>query len=102
MHTDECWIPQPERKVWHPIVWQQPPPPVRSDQPGQVSFCVEVPLMFCNLYLICIFHVFQEAPHKRLIRNIHRFFRETENNPAARQKQIEEMMLALPPISKEN
>lgn len=102
MHTDECWVPQPERKVWHPIVWQQPPPPVRSDQPGQVSFCVEVLLMFCYLYLICTFLVFQEAPHKRLIRNIHRFFRETENNPAARQKQIEEMLLALPTISKDN
>lgn len=53
MHTDECWIPQPERKVWHPIVWQQPPPPVRSDQPGQV-FNNTVPLMFCYFYLICI------------------------------------------------
>lgn len=36
-HTDtDGWISQPERKVWHPVMWQQPPPPVRADRPGEV------------------------------------------------------------------
>lgn len=31
------WIQQPERKVWHPIVWQQPPPPIPPEDVGKVS-----------------------------------------------------------------
>lgn len=30
------WVPQPERKVWHPVVWQQPPPPIPPEQTGEV------------------------------------------------------------------
>lgn len=26
-----------ERKVWHPIVWQQPPPPVEEIRVGEVN-----------------------------------------------------------------
>lgn len=26
-----------ERKVWHPVVWQQPPPPVEEVRCGEVS-----------------------------------------------------------------
>ncbi|XP_055694896.1 PDZ and LIM domain protein 5 isoform X1 [Lutzomyia longipalpis] len=33
---EKTWIPQPERKVWHPIVWQQPPPPVAQENYGPV------------------------------------------------------------------
>jgi len=73
----ENWIPQPERKVWHPIVWQQPPPPIPPDLAGK------------------------DAPHRRIISNIYRFFKETENNPEARTKHIEDMLLALPSASKQ-
>jgi len=73
----ENWIPQPERKVWHPIVWQQPPPPIPPELAGK------------------------DAPHRRIISNIYRFFRETENNPDARKKHIEDMLLALPSASKQ-
>lgn len=31
----ENWIPpEPERKVWHPIVWQQAPPPIPPELAG--------------------------------------------------------------------
>lgn len=33
-HSVEDWIPQPEKKVWHPVVWQQPPPPIPPEQCG--------------------------------------------------------------------
>nr|XP_029729763.1 LOW QUALITY PROTEIN: PDZ and LIM domain protein 4-like [Aedes albopictus] len=64
----EGWIQPPERKVWHPIVWQQPPPPIPPDV----------------------------APHQQLIRNIRRLLTETAKKPEERQKHIEHMMLALP------
>lgn len=73
----ENWIPQPERKVWHPVMWQQAPPPLRPELAGK------------------------DAPHRRIISNIYRFFRETENNPDARKKHIEDMLLALPSASKQ-
>lgn len=41
-----------------------------------------------------------DAPHARIIRNIRRLLTETENNPAERQKHIENMLLALPTASK--
>lgn len=64
----EGWFQPPERKVWHPIVWQQPPPPIPPDA----------------------------APHQQLIRNIRRLLTETAKKPEERQKHIEHMMLALP------
>lgn len=68
----EDWIQPPERKVWHPIVWQQPPPPIPPDVFGK------------------------DAPHQQLIRNIRRLLTETAKKPEERQKHIEHMMLALP------
>lgn len=68
----EDWIQPPERKVWHPIVWQQPPPPIPPDVYGK------------------------DAPHQQLIRNIRRLLTETAKNPEERQKHIERMMLSLP------
>ncbi|XP_059615077.1 PDZ and LIM domain protein 7 isoform X2 [Phlebotomus argentipes] len=73
---EQTWIPQPERKVWHPIVWQQPPPPVAQESYGP------------------------DAPHKRIIRNIRRLLNETEDQPEERWKHIENMLLALPTASK--
>ncbi|XP_055714946.1 PDZ and LIM domain protein 7 isoform X2 [Phlebotomus papatasi] len=73
---EQTWIPQPERKVWHPIVWQQPPPPVAQESYGP------------------------DAPHKRIIRNIRRLLNETEDDPEERWKHIENMLLALPTASK--
>lgn len=67
----EDWIQPPERKVWHPIVWQQPPPPIPPDVSGK-------------------------APHMQLIRNIRRLLTETAKKPEEFQKHIEHMMLALP------
>lgn len=68
----EDWIQPPERKVWHPIVWQQPPPPIPPDVYGK------------------------DAPHQQLIRNIRRLLTETAKKPEERQKHIERMMLSLP------
>lgn len=68
----EDWIQPPERKVWHPIVWQQPPPPIPPDVFGK------------------------DAPHQQLIRNIRRLLTETAKKPEERQKHIEHMMLSLP------
>lgn len=68
----EHWIQPPERKVWHPIVWQQPPPPIPPDVYGK------------------------DAPHQRLIANIRRLLTETAKNPEERQKYIDRMMLSLP------
>lgn len=68
----ENWIQPPERKVWHPIVWQQPPPPIPPDVYGK------------------------DAPHQRLIHNIRRLLVETKSKPEERQKHIEHMMLSLP------
>lgn len=68
----EHWIQPPERKVWHPIVWQQPPPPIPPDVYGK------------------------DAPHMRLIKNIRRLLVETKAKPEERQKHIEHMMLSLP------
>lgn len=70
--TPEHWIQPPERKVWHPIVWQQPPPPIPPDVYGK------------------------DAPHQRLIKNIRRLLVETKAKPEERQKHIEHMMLSLP------
>uniref|UniRef100_A0A1B0CBQ9 PDZ domain-containing protein n=1 Tax=Lutzomyia longipalpis TaxID=7200 RepID=A0A1B0CBQ9_LUTLO len=75
---EKTWIPQPERKVWHPIVWQQPPPPVAQENYGP------------------------DAPHKRIVRNIRRLLNETEDQPEERWKHIENMLLALPTASKTN
>lgn len=66
----EGWIQPPERKVWHPIVWQQPPPPIPPDQKG--------------------------ITHQRLIANVRRLLTETANKPTERQKHVEHMFLALP------
>lgn len=74
----EGWIQPPERKVWHPIVWQQPPPPIPPDVYGK------------------------DAPHQRLISNIRRLLTDTMNQPEARKKHIEHMMLSLPTGSKKN
>lgn len=68
----ENWIQPPERKVWHPIMWQQPPPPIPPDVFGK------------------------DAPHMRLIANIRRLLVETKSKPEERKKHIENMMLALP------
>lgn len=68
----EHWIQPPERKVWHPIVWQQPPPPIPPDVYGK------------------------DAPHQRLIQNIRRLLVDTKSKPEERQKHIEHMMLSLP------
>lgn len=68
----ENWIQPPERKVWHPIVWQQPPPPIPPDVFGK------------------------DAPHQRLIANIRRLLTETAKQPEERQKYIDRMMLSLP------
>lgn len=68
----ENWIQPPERKVWHPIVWQQPPPPIPPDVYGK------------------------DAPHQRLIANIRRLLTETAKQPEERQKYIDRMMLSLP------
>ncbi|XP_053698473.1 uncharacterized protein LOC128745423 [Sabethes cyaneus] len=70
------WIQPPERKVWHPIVWQQPPPPIPPDVYGK------------------------DAPHQRLIANIRRLLTETAAKPEERKKHIENMMLSLPTGSK--
>ncbi|GAB0094931.1 PDZ domain-containing protein [Sergentomyia squamirostris] len=75
---ESTWIPQPERKVWHPIVWQQPPPPVAAENYGS------------------------DAPHKRIVRNIRRLLAETEDQPEERWKHIENMLLSLPTASKSN
>ncbi|XP_058812033.1 uncharacterized protein LOC131676759 isoform X1 [Topomyia yanbarensis] len=72
------WIQPPERKVWHPIVWQQPPPPIPPDVYGK------------------------DAPHQRLIANIRRLLTETVGKPEERKKHIENMMLSLPTGSKKN
>lgn len=74
----EDWIQPPERKVWHPIVWQQPPPPIPPDVYGK------------------------DAPHQRLIANIRKLLTETVNQPEQRKKHIEHMMLSLPTGSKKN
>ncbi|XP_035891183.1 uncharacterized protein LOC118502729 [Anopheles stephensi] len=68
----ENWTQPPERKVWHPIVWQQPPPPIPPDLYGK------------------------DAPHQQLIANIRRLLTETRTKPEERQKHIERMMLSLP------
>lgn len=68
----EGWFQPPERKVWHPIVWQQPPPPIPPDSYGK------------------------DRPHAQLIRNIRRLLTETAKKPEERQKHIEHMFLALP------
>lgn len=68
----EHWIQPPERKVWHPIVWQQPPPPIPPDVYGK------------------------DAPHQQLIINIRRLLIATKSKPEERQKHIEHMMLSLP------
>ncbi|XP_053680621.1 membrane-associated guanylate kinase, WW and PDZ domain-containing protein 1-like [Anopheles nili] len=68
----ENWTQPPERKVWHPIVWQQPPPPIPPDLYGK------------------------DAPHQQLIANIRRLLTETAAKPEERQKHIERMMLSLP------
>lgn len=46
------------------------------------------------------FFVGQDAPHKRIIRNIYRFFEETKDKPEVRKKHIEDMLLSLPSASK--
>lgn len=66
----------PERKAWHPVVWQQ-----------QTLVPRENPMA--------------EYPHKRIIRNIRRLLKETESDPIARQKHIEHMFLSLPTASKD-
>ncbi|XP_055587304.1 uncharacterized protein LOC129739792 isoform X3 [Uranotaenia lowii] len=68
----ENWIQPPERKVWHPIVWQQPPPPIPPEQVGK------------------------EKRHMQLITNIRRLLSETSAKPDEFNKHIERMMLALP------
>lgn len=69
--------PQAERKVWHPVMWNHPPPTDTNEiVPGM------------------------EPPHHRIIRNIRRFFKDTEDKPELRQKYIEDMLLALPSASK--
>lgn len=68
----ENWVQPPERKVWHPIVWQQPPPPIPPDVYGK------------------------DAPHQQLILNIRRLLTETANQPEERKKYIDRMMLSLP------
>uniref|UniRef100_A0A182KEX9 PDZ domain-containing protein n=1 Tax=Anopheles christyi TaxID=43041 RepID=A0A182KEX9_9DIPT len=68
----ENWTQPPERKVWHPIVWQQPPPPIPPDLYGK------------------------DAPHQQLIANIRRLLTETRAKPEERQRHIERMMLSLP------
>ncbi|XP_052889047.1 membrane-associated guanylate kinase, WW and PDZ domain-containing protein 1-like [Anopheles moucheti] len=68
----ENWTQPPERKVWHPIVWQQPPPPIPPDLYGK------------------------DAPHQQLIANIRRLLSETRKKPEEQQKYIERMMLSLP------
>uniref|UniRef100_A0A182QG64 Probable small nuclear ribonucleoprotein Sm D2 n=1 Tax=Anopheles farauti TaxID=69004 RepID=A0A182QG64_9DIPT len=68
----ENWMQPPERKVWHPIVWQQPPPPIPPDLYGK------------------------DAPHQQLIANIRRLLTETRAKPEERQRHIERMMLSLP------
>lgn len=42
----------------------------------------------------------QDAPHKRIVRNIRRLLIETENIPDERHKHIEHMLLSLPSASK--
>lgn len=68
----ENWIQPPERKVWHPIVWQQPPPPVPPEMVGK------------------------EKRHLQLITNIRRLLTESSTKPDEFNKHIERMMLALP------
>lgn len=68
----ENWIQPPERKVWHPIVWQQPPPPIPPDVYGK------------------------DAPHQQLIANIRRLLTETAKKPEEQKKYIDRMMLSLP------
>lgn len=42
-------IAQPERKVWHPVVWQQPPPPVAAENYGSVvNFFFNLANKICN------------------------------------------------------
>ncbi|XP_058058056.1 PDZ and LIM domain protein 7-like isoform X2 [Anopheles bellator] len=68
----ENWTQPPERKVWHPIVWQQPPPPIPPDLYGK------------------------DAPHQQLIANIRRLLTETRSKPQEQLRHIERMMLSLP------
>lgn len=108
----ENWIPQPERRVWHPVVWQQPPPPIQSVGTGEVKHAYNMKIPFLTFRINEKFNIFQltnqivcspyfqAAPHKRIIRNIYRFFKDTENNPEIRKKYIEDMALALPGGSK--
>lgn len=35
--SSEYQMQENERKVWHPIVWQQPPPPVEEIRVGEVN-----------------------------------------------------------------
>ncbi|XP_055523669.1 uncharacterized protein LOC129717638 isoform X3 [Wyeomyia smithii] len=72
------WVQPPERKVWHPIVWQQPPPPIPPDVYGK------------------------DAPHQQLIANIRRLLTDTAGKPEERKKHIENMMLSLPTGSKKH
>lgn len=39
----ENWIPQPERKVWHPVMWQQAPPPIPPQLHGKVFIHLILP-----------------------------------------------------------
>lgn len=94
-----------ERKAWHPVVWQQPPIKIEEIKTGAVSFFGDIcfnSVISTKLDAVCVvFSLFflQDAPHKRIIRNIYRFYKETEN-PVIRKKITEDMLLALPTASK--
>lgn len=77
------WIPKPERRAWHPVMWQETQSDHHNNQKHQIR---QTPA--------------EGAPHARIIRNIRRLLTETENNPEERQKHIEHMLLALPTASK--
>lgn len=88
--------------MWHPVMWQDPPPPpkpkkTKINEDGEEvtdSEAEEAEEEQRERDRI------KNLPHHRIIKNIRRFFKETEKNPELRSTKIEDMLLILPSASK--
>ncbi|XP_013109426.1 PDZ and LIM domain protein 7 isoform X1 [Stomoxys calcitrans] len=90
-------------RCWHPVMWNPPPPPpppkkkktkTEIDEEGN-EVVIELSEDESSED-----EEEKEAPHHRIIRNIRRFFTEVGDNVELRNRITEDMLLALPTVSK--
>lgn len=88
-------------RVWHPIMWQEPPAPPKEKKHKTKTEIVDGEEVVIELSEEeSSDEEEEELPHHRIIRNIRRFFTENKDNEELRSRTIEDMLLILPGASK--